>query len=118
MVCAKKYRQLSAVVMVNFITYIGTRIRVTFKSGCSSQNRIVPSFCCTGGKTAMHSGGLTGFNKAASSAYKSADKEVLVSTSTEYDSTMSTKEIMKKGKKIFKRIQNLVSLICSYSNDT
>ncbi len=48
----------------------------------------------------MHSGGLTGINKAASSAYKSADKEVLVSTSTEYDSTMSTKEIMKEGKNI------------------
>ncbi len=48
----------------------------------------------------MHSGGLTDFNNAASSAYKSADREVLVSTSTEYDSTMSTKEIMKEGKKI------------------
>ncbi len=48
----------------------------------------------------MHSGGLTGFNKAANSAYKSADKEILVSTSTEYDSTMSTKEIMKEGEKI------------------
>lgn len=61
----------------------------------------------------MHSGGLIEFNKAAGSAYKSADKEALKlqSRPADDDSTtriLSTKTIMKEGGKIFKRIQMLV----------
>ena len=74
-------------------------------------------FCYIPGKEAIKTGGVSGFNKAASTEYTSLmseEKEKLIIRSQESACTsmLSQADIIAAGGKIFKRMQTQVSSAC------